>query len=113
MKTVTEHLWDRLRDKFPIIEVLPPLSELKSTQWSREFESLMRNRLIMGGIRYGLLNANGKKKYDRLGSIRERVDRFHRTENAECLVDIANLAMLEYEEGGHGFQPEDDGEHVK
>lgn len=64
-----------------------------------DFETFMRNRLVQGALRYGLLNAPGKRKYDRSGSIRRRVSLFVRTGNAEHLVDIANLCLCQYVEG--------------
>lgn len=51
MKTITEHLRDRLFvdtgfSKPPV--TAPSLDELYRTQWCHEFERLMRNRLVMG-----------------------------------------------------------------
>lgn len=48
---------------------------LEKSEWSSEFEQLMRNRLIMGALRYGLLNdiAN-KPTYDRMASIKKRAN---------------------------------------
>lgn len=34
------------------------LEELRESEWSEEFEKFMRNRLIMGAIRYGRLSDN-------------------------------------------------------
>jgi hypothetical protein len=71
------------------------------TEWSPAFERLMRNRLIMGALRYGRLKAPGKPQYDRLKSIVDRVGKYRESGNLEYLVDIANLALLEFEEGVH------------
>lgn len=95
--------------------VLPPLEELKRTEWSPEFERLMRNRLIMGAIRYGRIKASGKSKYDRVKSIKARMDLYESTGNAEHLVDCANLCLLEFEEPNHQnfhFKAADDGIHT-
>lgn len=92
------------------------LDELKRSEWSRQFENLMRNRLIMGAIRYGKLHAPGKPKYDRVESIIKRLKQYQESGNKEHLVDVANLCMLEFEECHHPnayFQAADDGEHVK
>jgi hypothetical protein len=75
----------------------------------------MRNRLIMGAIRYGRLNAPDKRQYDRVGSIIERAKIYMETGNCELLVDIANLALLEFEEGRHPnrhFEGGDSENHV-
>ncbi|WP_024333105.1 hypothetical protein [Desulfotignum balticum] len=93
-----------------------PLDELKKTEWSVRFETLMRNRLIMGAIRYGRLKQKGKAAYNRLDSIRQRLDMYNETGNAEHLVDIANLCLLEFEEPNHKhyhFKATDDGVHTK
>lgn len=91
------------------------LDELKETEWSIRFENLMRNRLIMGAFRYGKIHEEGKPKYDRIESIFKRLIKYSNTGNMEFLVDIANLCLLEFEEGYHinkHFSSIDDGEHV-
>lgn len=75
--------------------------ELKRSEWSAEFERLMRNRLIMGAIRYGRLKAPGKPQYDRVASAIKRLAKYQETGNQEFLVDAANLCVLEFEEGIH------------
>ena len=92
------------------------LNELSITEWSTEFESLMRNRLILGALRYGRLKAPGKARYNRVESIIKRMKAYQETGNKEYLVDCANLCLLEYEECHHPaahFHAVDDGEHVK
>ena len=94
----------------------PSLESLMKTEWSNTFEQLMRNRLIMGAIRYGLLKAPGKAKYNRIESIRDRLDLYEESDNAEHLVDIANLCLLEFEEPNHPnfhFEAADDAIHTK
>ena len=94
----------------------PKLNKLRRTQWSPEFEELMRNRLIVGSIRYGLLNDKTKRKYDRIDSVIKRAKLYQSTGNDEYLVDIANLVLLEFEEGEHPqkhFKALDDKGHVK
>lgn len=88
-----------------LIKNLPPLESLKVTEWSPTFEQLMRNRLIFGAIRYGCIGHGGppagKPVYDRCRSIRVRLHKFEQTGNAEWLVDIANMALLMFEERQH------------
>jgi hypothetical protein len=74
---------------------------LYQSEWSPEFERLMRNRMVMGALRYGKLRAPGKPVYDRIGSIRRRLDAYEATGNKELLVDAANLLLLEFEECHH------------
>lgn len=84
---------------------------LKETEWSLKFEQLMRNRLIMGAIRYGRLKQDNKPIYDRVNSIAKRLEKYKATGNKEHLVDIANLCLVEFEEGEGSFLSIDDGEH--
>ncbi len=98
------------------IKKLPDLDSLKQTEKSERFETLCHNRLIMGAFRYGQLNEAGKSKYNRIDSIRQRLDLYDATGNQEHLVDIANLCMLEFEEPNHKkahWKAIDDGIHTK
>lgn len=109
MKTITEQIRDHL---------LRPLSlnQLQSTEWSSLFETLMRNRLIMGAYRYGRMGVKGKPQYDRVQAIRRCIRDYNETGNLECLVDVANLALVEFVEGDHprrNFHAKDDGEHAQ
>ncbi len=91
------------------------LEKLQASEWSPDFEHLMRNRLLIGSFRYGGLHAGGKPNYDRIESIIKRAHNYKSSGNDELLVDIANLALCEYEEGTHPskhFSSIDDGEHV-
>jgi len=105
---------------------LPELSEfqtdnisiksLKETEWSNNFERLMRNRLIMGALRYGKLHAENKPQYNRIESIIKRARKYTDTGNKEFLVDMANFCLLEFEECKHinaHFSSIDDGDHVE
>lgn len=101
-------------------EVTVNLEELKKTEWSIEFENLMRNRLLMGSIRYGKMGhgsiPKGKPKYDRCESIRKRLSFYEETGNLEWLVDCANMCLLMFEERVHPdahFDAKDDGYHDK
>jgi len=101
--------------EIPYKEEVPNLERLKKTQWSEEFEQLMRNRLVMGAFRYGVFGKKGKPKYDSISSIIKIAKQYRKTGNTELLVDIANLALVEFIEGNHPlkhFKALDDAEHV-
>ena len=75
----------------------------------------MRDRLILGGLRYGLLGAPEKPQYNRVADIVRRSEEYTATGNDELLVDIANLALLEFVEGCHPHKHwgvTDDGKHT-
>ena len=94
-------LWKCGLPEKEVRKCMPDVETLRRTQWSDLFEKLMRNRLIMGGIRYGLFGEKGKPTYDAINSIRKRLDMYEKTGNDEILVDVANIAMVEFIEGKH------------
>lgn len=101
MKSAHAVLRERLLTQAGLVERPAPkftLAELAASEWSPEFEQLMRNRLIMGALRYGKLGEPGKLKYDRLSSILRRLHTYEASGNLELLVDIANLALCEFVE---------------
>lgn len=79
------------------------LVDLERSEWSPLFERLMRNRLLMGALRYGVLEYKRKvgAKWDLVGAIEAKIHKYHETGNTEYLVDIANYALLEFECGAH------------
>lgn len=94
------------------------INDLYKSEWSPDFEKLMRNRLVMGCLRYGPMGhgsqPKGKPTYDRCSSIRRRLENFEKDGNSEWLVDIANIALLIFEEHQHpnfNFDSVDDGYH--
>ena len=100
----------------PVGDKTEPLEQLRTTEWCPKFEALMRNRLLMGRFRYGAMNEPGKGDYDCLKSIETRLRRYRETGNDEHLVDIANLALVEFVCGKHPrkhFEASDDGEHCE
>jgi hypothetical protein len=90
-------------------------SNLKKSEWDSKFEVLMRNRLILGALRYGKMKSANKPQYDRVSSMIKRLRNYSDSGNKEFLVDVANLCMLEFVECQHPnahFSSVDDGEHV-
>lgn len=118
MKSVSEWIRESLESKIrPEIRTRPDLRELQASQWSQGFERLMRNRLIVGAMRYETFDEKRKgHRYDLLGSLRQRLELYEESRNQEHLVDCANLLMIEFEcptlDGAH-FTSVDDGVHVQ
>jgi hypothetical protein len=76
----------------------------------------MRNRLLMGRYRYGLMQRTDALQYDRVGSAMDRLRKYAEHGNTEHLVDVANLMLLEFEHGPHPskhFMAQDDSRHVE
>lgn len=94
----------------------PNLDELKRGQWdnnferlikkddifyakcgySEEFIQLMKNRLIMGSFRYGLMSEQDYSRFDLMGYIINKVTVFNETLHLEPLVDAGNNCLLAY-----------------
>lgn len=112
MKTVFDHIRDHILSD----NLLPDIESLEKSEWSLEFERLMRNRLIQGAFRYGLIGASAKPEFDRIECLIRRAKQYRETGNIECLVDTANLALLEFVEGKHPnkhLRSVDDGTHTE
>lgn len=113
MKTVTECIRERLESG---LHRNAPLDELRRTEWSREYEQVRRNRMIMGSMRYERMEAKQEgHNYDFLKSIEKRVQQYREDGNLEHMADIGNCAMLEFCYPTHPrpkWEPVDDGEHV-
>lgn len=82
----------------------PDVDSLARTEWSPEFERLMRNRMIMGGIRYGTLRSqktNPPSHIYLLAMIKQRLEKYADDGNTEHLVDAANICLVAFEIGTH------------
>ena len=111
--TNTEWLRKRLLKDVP--DRVEDLNQLYQTEWSKQFEDLMRNRLVMGRFRYAPMQSARKGGFDNIGSAKKRIVLYEQSGNLEHLVDVANLCMIEFVHGLHPnthFAASDDGEHV-
>lgn len=111
-------MMEALRDRLGIDA--PPktkiVGDLSRTEWCPEFERHMRDRLVMGAMRYGRMGAPGKPQYDRVPDMIRRLKAYAAAGNLEHLIDTACIAMMEYVEGDHPnrhFVAQDDGEHTE
>lgn len=111
-KTNTEYLRSRLEPT----PLRPSLHELRRTEWSKEFEDLRRNRMIMGSFRYESLETQKKSdhRYMLIEDAIRRLEKYQKEGNVEHLLDVANLCMIEYVAPSNPkahFESVDDGEH--
>ncbi len=121
MQTITDHIRANLLSNLGVFDrrsPLPDLDVLRESQRSLVFETLCRNRMVLGAFRYGLIDRQRitKSPYDNIGSAIRRLQQYQRTGNLEHLCDVANLCMIEFEIGNHPqghWRPTDDGEHVR
>lgn len=93
-------------------------ASLRYTEWCPEFESHMRDRLMMGFFRYGAFQDPFKPSFKQIESAIRRLQNYLNPEheqygNAELLVDAANLCMVEWKHPNNPafhFLATDDGE---
>lgn len=111
MPRVNELIRRRLLASVP--ERQPGPDELRRTERSPEFDRLRMNRKIIGAMRYGRMGAPGKPQYDRIADMIRRLSMYASDGNAEHLVDVANLAELEFVEGARCVRPADDVIHTE
>lgn len=83
------------------------LEELKRENWSVMFDKVLisfdqklvdmqHNRLCLGSLRYGKFGDKEKAaRQDRERYIENKVEILRKTKNIECLIDIANILLLE------------------
>jgi hypothetical protein len=73
--TVFDLIRNRLHARVGIDPPPAPMSThaWRASEWSHEFERLMKNRMLVGGCRYGSLGAHGKPKWDRISDAKARL----------------------------------------
>ena len=102
MKTISELLRASILSKMPRAGLMH-IHALRITEWCHEFEKLMRDRLLMGAIRYGAMSIKRKPGHTAMiiDYIQAKLNEYKDTGNTEMLVDIANLAMVEFVHSDH------------
>lgn len=92
------------------------VASLRESEWCPHFEQLMRNRLVLGAIRYGHMH-DMSRRYKNVQSAIKRLETYLQTGNQEHLVDAANLCLMEFIKPGSHPQPHlspvDDGDHAE
>jgi hypothetical protein len=96
------------------------MAGMSELQWdSEEWQyilSLMRNRMIVGGFRYGPTPTQKRRAFDNISDIKRRLGLYEDEGNMEHLVDAANVTILECLKKSHPnfhFTPIDDGVHAE
>jgi len=80
-----KRVFDHIRDRLLVAKQMQPpdqsyMLSLYKSEWSPKFEELMRNRLVMGALRYGTLVENKGSKYRRVEDAIRRLKRFRKLE---------------------------------
>lgn len=106
MKYIHEILRERLLIQAGLVDLPKPkytYEQLQQKEWSPKFEELIRNRLIMGALRYGSINDSPKKGKRRpiAKRIKSDIDDYELTGNTEKLVDIATYCFVQFVRDPH------------
>jgi hypothetical protein len=96
----------RLLERASLTDPPPPkmsLERMYETQWSDEFIGYMRNRLVVGCMRYGDIRKGEKK--DNVRRAIQCLQYYVETGNQEALVDAANFCVVEFLNPGSHSHP--------
>lgn len=113
---ISDHIRNHLLESLGMPDSITSLDILKETEWDNDFESLMRNRLIMGRFRYGPFKNINRTTEKIIENIKDRADKYLAERNTEYLVDISNLCMKLFATDEHPlkhFKAHDDKNHTK
>jgi len=75
-------------------------NQILSTEYSENFDTLRKNRMVMSHYKYGPIKANYENKsgafVDMHKTIELRWEKYLETGNTEFLADLANFCMIEF-----------------
>jgi hypothetical protein len=95
------------------------MEEMAAIQWGEDWQEildLMKNRMIMGGFRYGPHRNQRKGQFDNVKDAKRRLGLHQKDGNMEHLLDAANITILACLKKAHKnfhFTSIDDGVHAK
>lgn len=76
------------------------MSDTRETILKRDFSEAfinkMKNAIVMSHYKYGWMNKTYPDLAQAYKCIQERFELYIKTHNTECLVDVANFAMIEF-----------------
>ena len=84
-----------MENRFPNIDRSRTPAEILREDFSEEFVTHMKNRILVGSRKYGPVCFN-IKRVKMIKSALKRIDIYLETGNTEFLVDAANLLMIEF-----------------
>lgn len=121
MNTVHDILRDRLLEGIEIPKdpiTIHTLEEMAAIQWGEDWLKildLMKNRMIMGGFRYGPHRNQRQGQFDNVADSIRRLKLHQEDGNMEHLLDAANITILACLKKAHKnfhFESIDDGVHA-
>ena len=69
-------------------------------EYNKFFLQGMLNRMAVSYHKYGMMKDAGKR-IDQVKSLKVRLDKYIETGNTEWLIDVANMAMIEFTHSQH------------
>lgn len=73
------------------------MKDILKTEYSEDFDAKRKNRMVMSYYKYGHVRDNYQScKVDAVKTLEQRLALYKKTGNTEWLVDVANMAMIEY-----------------
>lgn len=73
------------------------LEEIMTTEYSENFDTLRKNRMVVSFCKYGAVADNyGCSLINSIDNLEIRLKKYKETGNTEFLVDVANFAMIEF-----------------
>lgn len=84
--------------------------QILERDWSGEFIDGMQKRIITSHYKYGWMSESYPEFCSAIESLKKRLELYEQTHNTECLMDIANFAMIEFMHPTYGdakFEPTD------
>lgn len=70
--------------------------EILKHDFSESFVTKMKNAIELSYYKYGFEEKTYPELAQAYKCIRERLELYEKTHNTECLVDVANFAMIEF-----------------
>lgn len=114
--TITERIREHLLQNCNCTTIAPDRDTLLKTQWCDLYELLRRNRMVTGFFRYGDIKVSNWTTTQGIVSIKTKINLYKKDGNLEHLLDIGNIAMVEFMHSNHelkNFNATDDMNHIK
>lgn len=104
-ETHFEMMHRRLLERAGLVEIRAPFrgksfEQIRAQECSDGFCEKMDNRMVMGFLRYGAIQAR-KPLFHDLKKCMERLKNYEETGNLEWLVDAANYCRCEFRRSAH------------
>ena len=70
--------------------------EILETEYSEDFDKKRKDAMVTSFYKYGMAKLNYPHNVNAIETLEKRLNQYKITGNAEWLVDVANMAMIEF-----------------